>query len=190
MSVNEIKTKMDAKKKKAILSLIDSLKDLDYFIFAGFAVYFHTEGKRGFEDIDILFKYEDLIKFAKRVGGKPKKRKIKKGDFITEDYFLCINYKGQEIEAIGILPDKEKEIESFEKQFKNRERVDFFGKDLFLSPKEGTIVHKAIVGRKKDIDDLILLKGNINADLLKEIAILRGEHDKVIKALTELGYNL
>ncbi len=179
------------KNKQAVLELIDNLKNLNYFIFAGFAMYFYTKRKRKFEDIDILFKYEDLNKFARIMGGSPRKRKIKKGDFVTEDYFFKINYKGQEIEAISISPDKEKEIKSFEKQFANREKRSFLGKDIFLSPKEGVIVHKAIVNRKKDIDDIILLKNDIiNIELLKEIAILRESHDKVFKTLREIGYNL
>ncbi len=175
------------KNKQAILGLIDNLKDLDYLIFAGFAVYLYTEGKRDFKDIDILFKYEDLNKFAKKMGNKVKKRKIKKGDFITDDYFFEMNYKGQEIEAIGILPDREKEIKSFEKEFANRVKINFFEKDIFLSPKEGILVHKAIVSRKKDINDIILLKDNINVELLKEIAVLRGNYNKVFKTLRRVG---
>jgi|GEM_PF-5734849 len=178
------------KNKQAILEIIDKLKGLDYLIFAGFAVYLYTEGKRSFQDIDILFKHQDFKKFADRVGETFRKRKINKGDFITEDYFLETNYKGQDIEAIGILSNRDNEIKIFEKEFANRKKKQLFGKDIFLMPKEGVLVQKAILNREKDINDLKLLKGDINTALLKEIANLRGKSDKVFKALGKLGYDL
>ncbi len=176
--------------KEVIFELIDKLKDLDYFIFGGFAIHHYTEGKRSFQDIDMLMRHEDLKKFAKRVGGNIEKRKITKGDFTTEDYFLEMNFKGQEIEAISISPGKKDEEKSFEKQFLNRKKKDFFGKEVFLVPKEGTLVHKAIVNREKDVRDLKMLRGKVDLKLLKEIADLRGERDKVFGILNDLGYDL
>ncbi len=181
------------KNKEVISELTDKLKDLDYFIFAGFAIYLYTNGEREFKDIDLLIKYEDLKKLAGRIGGKIKRRKIKKGDFITEDCFLETNFKGQEVEAISIIPENKNDEKSFEKQLSNRVEKEFFGKKVYLTPIEGILVHKSIVNREKDVCDLKMLKKfhkKINLDLLKEIDRLRGKHDKVFRVLKEIGYNV
>ena len=176
--------------REVIIEILDMLEDLDYFIFSGFAIYLYTKGKREFSDIDILLRYKDLKKLASRLGGKIEKKRIEKGEFITTDYFLEVGFKGQEVEAISIIPENKNQGEVFNKQFLNRKKKNFQGRDVFLTPKEGILVHKAILGREKDIKDLELLKGEIDKKLLKEIAKLRGEYEKVIKRLNKVGYNI
>ncbi len=177
------------KNKQVILEIIDKLEGLNYFIFAGFAVYLYTNGKRSFQDIDIVLDYESLNEFANRLESKVGIRKIVKGSFNTEDYFFNVNYKGQEVEAISVLPERENEVNAFKKEFTNREKVNFFGKDIFLAPKEGIVAHKAMLNREKDKDDLLLLKNDINKQLLKEIVVFY-EEQRIFKILRELGYDL
>ncbi len=128
---------MKKENKQAILDLIDELKDLNYLIFAGFATHLYSKGKRDFQDIDILFRYEDLNKFAKRVGESPEKRTIEEGGFIAEDYYFEMNYKGQELEAIGILPDRQKDIDFFEKTIHAQRKKKLFWQRSFPVTKRG-----------------------------------------------------
>jgi hypothetical protein len=178
------------KNKKTILELIDRLNDLDYFIFAGFAIYLYTKGKRKFQDIDIILSVEDLNKFANRIGGKVKERKINKGDLVTKDLYFEINYKGQDIEAISALPEEREDSVFFEKQLYRRIKINFFGKNIFLAPKEGLVIHKAITNREKDFNDLLLLKDNVNIKIIRELAMLRKEHERIFEVLRRAGYNL
>jgi len=61
---------------------------------------------------------------------------------------------------------------------------------VYIASKEGVLVHKAIVNREKDRKDLKILKGDIDVELLKEIATLRGKRDEVFNTLNKVGYNL
>ncbi len=181
---------LSVEKRCVILEFINYLKDLDYFIFGGFGIYIYTNGKRKFDDIDILMNYESLNKLANKFNKKVKKRSIKKGDFVTKDYYFDLNFKGQEIEAISFIPNKISQKNSFEKQFYNKEKINFYGKEIFIVPKEGIVVHKISLSRKKDINDLKLLKGNLKKNLLKEIIKLRKENtNKYFNPLKKLGYN-
>jgi len=177
--------------RSVLLQILEKLKDLEYCFFAGTAVAAYSNGKRQPGDLDILVHEKDIDKFAQRMGCKAEKRIIKKANFIIEDYGFETIFLGQQIEAVSGFPKRRMETIKMQKTFKNKVKMTYLGCEVFLTPIEELLAHKAFLHRDKDINDLILLKGNpINSDLVKEFAEDWGDKEGILSVLRKIGYNL
>ncbi len=155
-------------KEDAIIEIIEKLENLDYFFFSGFAIYIYTKGKRKFQDI--LLTFDDLKELAKRLSVKVEKRLIKKGNFSTETYNFKTNYKGQEIDAVTYNLNTSDKINCL-LQLKKKTKAEISGKNIFLEPIEGILIHKITMSRENE--DLKLLSKHIkkiNLKFLKELS--------------------
>lgn len=176
--------------EKAIINLINKLSGIRWFAIAGFSMFIYTNGKRKFDDIDIVVHEDDSKLFSKKFE-ELKKRVIDKGSFIVDDVGAEFYFEGLKIEATTGYPKKRVEEKTFNKLFNHINKRNYLGKEIFLAPIEEIIIQKAFMHRNKDISDLkLLIKEKINLSLLKEIAIDFGKYKEIIKILEDTGFLL
>lgn len=178
--------------KEVLRELLEKLDGLDWFIISGFAIEIYTEGKRKSNDIDLVVHEKDLEEFSKRVNARIKKRFfVKDNDYVVDDRAVEFEILGKEIEVTDGYPRSRKEAKSFQKLFDKKVKKSFEGFDLFVAPIEEILVHKAIMKREKDLNDLQLLKCvKFDKDFLIEIAEDCNAKEKVLNVLNEQGYGI
>ncbi len=167
---------------KLFQEILQTLEGLDYFFFGGIAVTFFSKDRRDFQDMDIALFNQDLYKFAKRVGGKVRRRCIRCGDFLINDFGFKVDFKGQEIEATNSIPRI-----LFDKKVKK----SYLGNEVFIQPFESLIAHKALMHRGKDLNDLkLLVRENLDLDFLKKEAERFGKKGLIFSVLRKTGYKV
>lgn len=170
--------------------LIKSLEGFNYFFISGFAVHIFSSGLRHFKDIDIVISSKDIDLFAKRVGCEAKRRFISKGSFVVDDYGFECKIGNQEVEVTSGYPPNRVSNNTFNKLFTKKVKKNYLGNPVFLAPLEEIIAYKALTFRKKDEEDLLLLKSKkYSSAELKEI-ISDLEEEKITKNLKKVGYFL
>jgi hypothetical protein len=168
-------------KKEVFEKLIKKLEGLEYCFISGFAIHIYNRKKK-FKDIDIVFNWKDVDKFAERMGCEAANRHVVKGGFAEDDYGFETNFLGQPIEAVA--------IKRLKRIFKHRVKKIYLGKEIYVAPIEEILALKAFLHRDKDISDLKLLKNqHINPELLKKFAEDWGKEKSIIKLLKKVGYN-
>lgn len=176
--------------KKTFSEILEKLEGLDYFFISGFAVEVYTNGKRKARDLDVVIRKQDADVFAERLGCKAVPRRIEKQDFVIMDYGFETDFKGQVIEAITKYATYGMEKDP-DRLFKLRAKKNYLGLEFFVEPIEMLVVHKAMLHRPKDIEDLKLLAGQkLNVELLREMANKRCDWKTLMKTLKELNYKV
>lgn len=170
--------------------LLEKLDGLNYCFFSGFVMFYYTNGKRPFNDIDILIDEKDIDKLAKRFGTNAEKRIIAKGNLVIEDYGFETNFLGWQIEVVTSRPGNKKEKDKVSFILKNKEKKEYENLKIFLEPLEELLARKSFFHRDKDINDLKLINDKkINISLLKKFAKNWGNEDNIFKTIKMLGFN-
>lgn len=152
--------------------IIDKLKDLDWYITAGFAVASYLGKTRSASDLDITLREKDLEKFAERVGEEAEKRGIKKGKAVLYNKGFKKDFHGIYIDANnGISSNLGEKIE--DKIYERKVGKTFLGERVYIATIEEIVALKAYLFRDKDKADLRRLESyaeeNIDVDFLREL---------------------
>lgn len=177
--------------KEVFREILDKLEGLDYFFISGLSVAIWTEGKRIPVDIDIVVRSKDVDIFADRLGTVAKDRTIDKGTFVVNDYGFEIDYKGQMIECTTGYPPKRIQEGTFNKLFDKRIKTSYLDQEVYVEPLVELVNQKAFMGRKKDLNDLELLRGKtLDGELFMEISNDKGNLDKVLPVVKKYFNNI
>ncbi len=177
--------------KEALVEILSKLRGLDYFFISGLSVAIWTEGKRIPGDIDIVVSFKDIDIFADRLGTVAKDRKIDKGTFVVNDYGFEIDYKGKVVECTTGYPPKRIKDGTFNKLFDKKIKSRYLDQEVYVEPLEELVNQKAFMGRKKDLNDLELLRGKtIDKKLFMEISKDKGNMEKVLPVVKRYFDNI
>jgi predicted nucleotidyltransferase len=151
--------------RNRLIKLVEKLNEVNYAFFAGLAIEAYTNGKRKHKDVDILVAREEMQKVGKIFNADvEKKEKIKAGNVELFDY-LAIQTKFEELELEFVSDARKMKFKNImtklnelsAKDIKNANTVKYMGVEVKLQPVEELMVHKAIMAREKDINDIKLL---------------------------------
>ncbi len=137
----------------------------------------YTKGRRKTDDIDLFIHKEDIAEAASRFSTKPKRRVEKTPDYTIDEYGFQTKLNRVEIEVTTGFPPKRMKEGTIEKVFDNKKERKYLGETVDVVPIEEVIVHKAKMGRDKDLTYLKIIKSldiEINGNLLKQIAEYMG----------------
>lgn len=177
--------------REVLSQIIEKLNGLDWFFISGFAIEVYTNGKRKAKDIDIAVHKKDISTFANLLGCKVIHRKFKKQDYIIDDYGFETTFNGQSIEVASGYPKIRMLNNTFEKVFDKRVKRKYLGIDVYLAPIEDLIIHKVVMHRPKDIEDLkLLVNHKIDNTFLKELIKDWKTDVDVLRILRELNYKV